>query len=65
MNKLLPLLLAACVALMYGVAAQAKADSPVTGKTRLGATLKGAKLGRDWRRRSFEPTAPGWRSPGR
>lgn len=51
MKPILPLLLAASFAAVHGFAWAKTPDSPVTGKTRLGATLKGAKLGRDWKRR--------------
>jgi hypothetical protein len=51
MNKLLPILLAASLGFAHSLAAQAKPDSVATGKTKLGVTLKGAKLGRDWSRR--------------
>lgn len=51
MDKLLPFLIAAALALGHSLAAQAAPDRTATGKTRLGATLKGVKLGRDWHRR--------------
>ncbi len=51
MNRLVPILLAACLGLVHSLAAQAAPDRMATGKTRLGATLKGVKLGRDWSRR--------------
>ena len=51
MKNLFPILLAACFGVTFSFSAQAKPDSVATGKTRLGATLKGVKLGRDWSRR--------------
>ena len=50
MKKLLRILLAASLGAPF-LAAQAKPASAVTGKTKLGAALKGVKLGRDWTRR--------------
>ena len=46
-----PLLLAATLGVVHAFAYAKRPDSPDTGKTRLGSTLKGAKLGRDWKRR--------------
>lgn len=50
MKKLLTILLAASLGTPF-LSAQAKPASAVTGKTKLGATLKGVKLGRDRARR--------------
>jgi hypothetical protein len=49
MKTLWQILLAASLA--CALTAQAKPESRPTGKTKLGATLKGVKLGRDWTRR--------------
>jgi len=51
MKPILALLLAASFAAVHSFSWAKTPDSPATGKTRLGATLKGAKLGRDWKRR--------------
>lgn len=51
MDKLWPILIAAALALGQSLAAQAAPERTASGKTRLGVTLKGVKLGRDWSRR--------------
>ena len=51
MDRLWLILVAASLAFGHSLAAQAAPDRASTGKTRLGATLKGVKLGRDWSRR--------------